>query len=136
MDVNNYNTTTTSNHEKQITYLHREFNHPFPTIRLKCVSSKEIEVITKSLKITNSHGYDGIITKILIMSIQYISSPLTHLCNKMLYSETFPNRLKFSEVKPIFIKEDKSDTANYRPISLHHFQRFLKRLFILDYISI
>jgi hypothetical protein len=61
--VNNHNTTP-SNHENPITYLHRAFNHPFPAIRLKCVSSKEIEDITRKIKIKNSHGYDGISTKI------------------------------------------------------------------------
>jgi hypothetical protein len=36
----------------------------------------------------------------------------------MLSSSTFPKRLKFFEVKPIFKRGVKSDTSNYRPISL------------------
>ena len=62
--VNNYNANPPPNHENPITYLSKAFNQPFPTINLKGVSSKEIEDITKSLKIKNSHGYDGITTKI------------------------------------------------------------------------
>jgi hypothetical protein len=71
-----------------------------------------------ALKAKNSHGYDGISTKILKVSSFYISSPLTYLCNRMLSVGTFPLRLKFSEIKPIYKKRDKSDTSNYRPISL------------------
>jgi len=36
----------------------------------------------------------------------------------MLSSVTFPTRLKFSEIKPIYKKGDKSNTSNYRPVSL------------------
>jgi len=36
----------------------------------------------------------------------------------MLSSGIFPTRLKFSEVKPIFKRGDKSDTSNCRPVSL------------------
>jgi len=82
------------------------------------VSSKEIEDITKSLKIENSHGYDGITTKMLKLSMHYISSPPTYICNRMLSSGIFPTRLKFAEVKPIFKEGDKNDTFNYRPVSL------------------
>jgi len=31
---------------------------------------------------------------------------------------TFPTRLKYAIVKPLLKKEDKKNTANYRPISL------------------
>jgi hypothetical protein len=36
----------------------------------------------------------------------------------MLSTGTFPDRLKFSEIKPVHKKVDKTLTANYRPISL------------------
>jgi hypothetical protein len=87
-------------------------------ILFKCVSSKETEDKTKSLKIKNSHGYDEISTKILKSSIYYISSPLTYICNRMLLSGNFQRRLKFSEVKRVFKKGDKKDTFNYLTIDL------------------
>jgi hypothetical protein len=36
----------------------------------------------------------------------------------MLSTSTFPNRLKFSEVKPLFKMGEKNNISNYRPISL------------------
>jgi hypothetical protein len=87
--VNNHNVTASSKHENPTFYLFRAFNQPFPTINFNCVSSKETEDITKSLKTKNSHGYDEISTKILKLSIYYISSPLTYKCNRMLSSGVF-----------------------------------------------
>ena len=90
--VNNHNANAPSNYENPVSHLSRAFNQPFPTINIKRVSSKEIEDITKSLKIKNSHGYDGISRKILKVSIHYISSPLTYMCNRMLSFGIFPTR--------------------------------------------
>ena len=114
---NNHNVNALSNQENPISYLSSAFNQPFPTTNFKCVLSKEIEDITQPLKIKNSHGCDEISTKIIKLSIYYISSPLTYVCNRMLPSGIFPTRLKFSEVKPTFKKRDKNDTSNYRPVS-------------------
>jgi len=47
-----------------------------------------------------------------------IISPLTHICNKSLSSGIFPDRLKYSEINPLFKKGDKQNTSNYRPISV------------------
>ena len=69
----------------------------------------ELENIAKTLKTKNSHGYDEISTKILRSSIYYISSPLTYIINRMLATGTFPNRLKFSVVKPLFKTGEKNE---------------------------
>jgi hypothetical protein len=71
------------------------------------------------------HGYDKISSEIIKLSIEFIISPLTYICNKSLYSGVFPERLKCALVKPICKKRDKLDVANYRPVSfLTIFQGF------------
>jgi len=91
---------------------------PFPQIRLIPVTSNEIKNIIKSLKLKNTHGYDEIPPRMLRISLPYIISPLTYLCNKAMLSGIFPTWLKFSQVLPIFKKGDKDKLTNYRPISL------------------
>jgi len=84
----------------------------------KSFSTNEIISIIKSLKTKNSFGYDEIRPKILKMSANYISSPLTYICNTAISTGVFPDRLKYSIVNPIFKKGNNSDPANYRPISV------------------
>jgi hypothetical protein len=58
------------------------------------------------------------------------SSPLCHICNKILSSGIFPTRLKYAVIKPIFKKGDKNDMSNYRPIShLPSFSKVFKKVF-------
>ena len=91
-----------SNHAYPLHYLSKAFNHPFPPINIKYVSTTELENTVKELKIKHSHGYDEISTKILSSSIYYISSPLTYIINRMLSTGVYPNRLKYSQVKRLF----------------------------------
>jgi hypothetical protein len=108
----------TQGNNNPLHYVLQSFTSPFPNMNLKSVSSKEVEKIIKSLKTKNSFGYDGISTKLLKISSGFISSPLTHICNKSLSSGIFPDRLKYAVVKPLFKKGDRSNITNYRPISL------------------
>jgi hypothetical protein len=87
----------------------------FSNIKFNSTSTGEIERIINSIKVKNSHGYDGVTTKMLKASAPYICSPLGYIFNKSRRSGTFPSRLKYSIVKPLFKKGDKD---NYRPISL------------------
>jgi hypothetical protein len=70
------------------------------------------------LKSKNSSGYDEISTKIIKISKPFIISPLINICNKVLAQGNYPERLKFSLIKPVYKSGDKSSPSNYRPISL------------------
>jgi len=87
-------------------------------MKLKYLSTKDVDKIIKSLKPKNSAGYDGISTRLLKISSAFIISPLTFICNKSISLGVFPDRLKYAVVKPLFKKGDKNNISNYRPISL------------------
>jgi hypothetical protein len=78
----------------------------------------ELISIINSLKTKNPFGYDEISTKLLEVSASYICSPLTYICNKFISTGIFPERLKYSIIKPLYKKGDKADPSNYRPLSL------------------
>ena len=94
------------------------FHIPFPSIKFKNTSPKEIEKIINALKIKESSGYDEVSTNILKIIAPFISSPLSYICNKSMLSGTFPTRLKYAIIKPLLKKGDKENVVNYRPISL------------------
>ena len=71
-----------------------------------------------SLKSPNSSGYDEVSTKILKDCSPYITSPLNYICNRILFTGVFPDRLKYATIIPIFKKGNKNYISNYRPISI------------------
>jgi hypothetical protein len=99
----------------------------------------EITSIIKSIKTKNSSGYDEISTKLLKISANYICSPLTYICNKSVSTEIFPERLKYSVIKPLYKKGDKTDPFNYRPISmLTSFSKVLEKALynrLIEYLN-
>ena len=95
-----------------LTYLRQNSKQPSSAIRSKNTTTHEIEKIIHSMKLKDSHGHDEISTRILKMSAPYILSPLTYISNKMLSKGVFPDRLKFSEVKPLYKKGNTSDFSN------------------------
>jgi hypothetical protein len=82
------------------------------------VTEAEIRGIIKSLKHTNSSGYDEISSKILKSCGSLISRPLCYICNKSILIGIFPDRLKYATVKLLYKKGAKSSMNNYRPICL------------------
>ena len=85
--------------------------------------------IIRSLESKTSTGYDELSNQVIKLSLLFVISPLTFICNSVLNSGIFPSRLKYAIVKPIFKKGSKQDISNYRPISiLTSFSKILERL--------
>jgi hypothetical protein len=99
-------------------YLSKSFQNPFPNIKFKNTSTKEMERIIRSLRLKHSQGYDEISIKILKVSAPFITSSLNYICNKSITSGIFHTCLKYSTVKPLYKKGDKENMINYKPISL------------------
>jgi hypothetical protein len=58
-----------------------------------------------------------------------IVSPLTYMCNKVLFSVVFPMCLKYSQISPIFKEGDKTEMSSYRPVSfLTSFSKIFERI--------
>jgi hypothetical protein len=101
-----------------MTFLSQAYSRNYPHIISKPSTRQEIEKIISSLKTKESFGYDKIPMWILKLSCSYISTPINFICNKILSTGKFPDRLKYSIVKPLYKKGNKHDMSNYRPISL------------------
>jgi hypothetical protein len=78
------------NAARPLNYLYQVFVRPFPNIKLTPASTKEVIEIIKSLKWKNSHCYDETPIKLLKISLPFIISPLTYVCNRSLSMGTFP----------------------------------------------
>jgi hypothetical protein len=110
--------TIPTNAQDALNYLFKIFKHPFPNINMTQVTYKEIKDMVGSLKRKSSHGYDEIPQNILKVSLLFILSPLTYMCNKSLSLGIFPMWLKYSQINPVYKKGYKTDMGNYRSISL------------------
>ena len=76
-----------------LNYLYSAIKQSFTNIKIRNTTTDEIEKIIKELKSKKSCGYDEIMTKILKISSPFIVSPLTYICNRMLSTGTFLDRL-------------------------------------------
>ena len=116
--ISNKRTNGKEGDASPLQYLFEYFNQPFKDISWSYTSSKEINKIIDLLKRKNSSGYDKTSTKIIKISKPFIICPLINICNKLFAQGIYPERLKFSLIKPIYKSGDKSSPLNYRPISL------------------
>ena len=94
-------------------------NHALP-YKLDSISitSLEVEDILKTLKTGKAAGPDSIDNRLLKELARPLSGPLTDLFNFSLTTGKVPNLWKQANVTPVFKKNEPSDVANYRPISL------------------
>jgi phosphatidylinositol kinase/protein kinase (PI-3 family) len=117
--VNNDDDNSNNNNKNNPIYLLlNAFRNCFLNIKLKSATTQDVDYIIKSLKPKDTYGCDAVSTNSLKISCFYISSLLNHACNTSLSSEIFPQRLKYSVVKPLYKKSERNYIYNYGPVSL------------------
>ena len=79
---------------------------------------KEIAAALSNLDSTKSTGHDLIPSKILKIANRELSHPLTDLYNHCIESCDWPLQWKKGDWVPVFMKDNKQDIKNYRPITV------------------
>jgi hypothetical protein len=109
---NNFINDDSGNIDSHTHFMEQAFNKPYPSMECNRTTTKEIELIIKSHKANNSYGYDKISTKIPKITGPFIRSPVNYICNKMLFWGVFPDRLKYTEMKPLHTNDNRCEVSN------------------------
>ena len=82
------------------------------------IEQEQLEKEILVLNIKKAAGYDHISPKILKEAVNTVKAPLSNIFNTNLENCVFPSELKYSNVTPVFKKDDNINKENYRPISI------------------
>jgi len=92
--------------------------NPYPDIEELTVAKEGVVKLLSRLVPSKAPGPDGIPNLLLKELASELAPALTSLFNQSLQSGQHPEEWKLANVSPIYKKEDRHITANYRPISL------------------
>lgn len=97
---------------------------------------KKVLKLLESVKVGKASGLDKIPNKLLRISASYICESLTEIFNLSLRLGVFPVDWKRAKVSPIYKSGEKSDSNNYRPISvISTIARIFERLIYVQLYS-
>ena len=82
------------------------------------VTESELKTLIIALPNKLSSAYDNINNVLLKLLSESVVKPMTICVNRSLTEGLFPQSMKLADVYPLFKSKDKSETNNYRPISL------------------
>ena len=104
--------------ESKLLQLQSQSNGQGTSFYLHPTDKYEVANITKSLKNTNSCGWDGITSLFFKKYINILAEPIASITNTCFQQGIFPNPLKKTIIIPKFKSGKKHEICNYRPISL------------------
>ena len=131
---NNYFSSIATKTKLDISFSHKHFsdflkNRSNISFFASPTGKAEIAGVISSLDSNKSVGPNSILTKILKLLEDDISSQLSEIFNITFSSGVFPSILKTAKVIPVHKKDSKLDISNYRPISLlSNIEKILERL--------
>ena len=84
----------------------------------KNVSLEDVKKVTRGLDITKASQLLDIPTKIIKQNADIFYEFFFINFNHSINNSTFPQQLKWADVKPVFKKNSRTDKENYRPVSI------------------
>ena len=82
------------------------------------VSLEDVKKVTRELDISKASQLLDIPTKIFKQNADIFSEFFFVNINHSMNNSTFPEQLKWADVKPVFKKNSRTDKENYRPVSI------------------
>jgi len=95
-----------------------EVPHTTPTLNCICINEQQVYKALVSLDTSKAAGIDAINPSILKHCATPLTQPLCHLFCYCLTACDIPSEWRIHCITPIFKSGDRSNAANYRPISL------------------
>lgn len=104
-------------------------NENFPKLKsFSKIDSQEIEKYINDLRTGSAAGLDELSSLTLKNCCHFISSPLAHIFNLCIETDTFPHQFKKSLISPIHKGKECWKLDNYRPIALlSHMSKILEK---------
>ena len=93
-------------------------NQSIETFQIPLAQISDIQDILKNINIKKSAGPGMILPSLVKMCSNVIDGPLTNVINHIVVSCIFPDSSKIAHVTPCYKKKDRTDKANYRPVSV------------------
>ena len=96
----------------------RKINPGNVVFNFREVTVQQTLKILKSIKSSKAAGIDTLPAKVIKDIAEEITAPLSFLINKTLVQGVFPTAEKSAKVMPLYKSGDRTNTDNYRPISI------------------
>ena len=82
------------------------------------INQAQVERALLDINIRKSCGHDMLSPRLVKESASVIAKPITNILNTSIERGCYPNAWKMGQVTPLFKKDDESNKANYRPVTV------------------
>lgn len=96
----------------------KEVHHPNESFKFDLVDCTDVNKIIRKMNARKAVGVDRLSVKLLKAGRESLVPFLTDIVNQSLKFSIFPDRLKESQVTPLFKKNDPLDKKNYHTVSV------------------
>jgi len=128
-----FRTFTQEDHENIPTFPRIQSTTALDTIN---ITEEMVLEQLQSLRVDKSPGKDGVHPRVLKELTDEIVGPLTQIFQKSINDGKLPDEWREASITPIYKKGDKSDPANYRPVSLTSVPcKMLERIIVNELIT-